>query len=428
MTLQSKSLFSLDYQTLFQVLPGRYMVFTPDLTIVAVSDDFLRVTSTQRENIIGKEIFSVFPENPDEKNANGKHNFYVSVERVLQNKMPDLMAMQKYDLRRPGDGVYEERYWSLINSPILNAQGNVIFIIQRVEDVTEFVHLKLINQEQDKMVEAFRMRTGEIENELYQHAQELQRAKEAVEIANRELVLKNQELEAFSYSVSHDLRAPVRSIIGFGKILLEDYGENLDAQGKDYLTRMMNAGQKTGQLIDALLQLSRLSRKPIEKNTIDLSAMVKEILNELQQMDPTREVNCKIAHNILTEGDKQFMQIVLQNLIGNAWKYTGRKTKAYIEFGVQKQDHETIYFIRDNGAGFDMSYANKLFGIFQRLHSFAEFEGIGIGLVTAQRIIRRMGGRIWAEGVVDQGATFFFTLTETKKLKVHPNEKSSVTS
>ena len=220
----------------------------------------------------------------------------------------------------------------------------------------------------------------------------------------------NKEMESFSYSVSHDLRAPLRSIDGFSQILLEDYADRLDGEGKDALRRVRNAATGMAELIDALLALSRLSRIELRTERIDLSALAQAITEEMRRSEPDRTVEFVIAPAVVVEGDRTLLKAALGNLLGNAWKYTQPRTSSHIEFGRVERDNDTVYFVRDNGVGFDMAYVGKLFGAFQRLHRQSEFGGTGVGLATVQRIIHRHGGRAWAEAAVDQGATFYFTL------------------
>ena len=226
----------------------------------------------------------------------------------------------------------------------------------------------------------------------------------------RDLAAANQELEAFSYSVSHDLRAPLRSIDGFSQILLEDYEAVLDKTGRDYLGRVRAASEKMAGLIDDILRLSRVSRSEIEATTVDLSAMANDVVRELLEEQPNRKVVCAFAPGLVCQADRQLLHIAFVNLFGNALKYSSHREETRLQFGAFDQDGETVYFIRDNGAGFDMLYADKLFGAFQRLHTNADFPGSGIGLAIVDRIIRKHGGRIWAESAPEQGATFFFTL------------------
>ncbi|HET6466557.1 MAG TPA: ATP-binding protein [Nitrospiria bacterium] len=227
---------------------------------------------------------------------------------------------------------------------------------------------------------------------------------------NTQLEAANKELEAFSYSVSHDLRAPLRHIDGFSQILLEDYNGKLDEEGQKYLQRVRGASQQMAQLIDDMLNLSRITRAEMHRGAVDLSRMAEEVAEALKKTQPERKVEIRIEQGLKAEGDERLLRVMLNNLLGNAWKYTGKRSQARIEFGRANHDSRTAYFIRDNGAGFEMTYVQKLFGAFQRLHSEMEFPGTGIGLATVKRIIHRHGGQIWAEGAVDKGATFYFTL------------------
>ena len=233
---------------------------------------------------------------------------------------------------------------------------------------------------------------------------------ELVKERTSELAAVNTELEAFSYSVSHDLRAPLRSIIGFSQILRDMYAEKLDPTGKDYLGRIAAGGRKMDELINALLGLSRVSRVDIKSVRVDLSALARNIANDLRTAEPARNVEVIIADNLSAVCDERLMIIALENLFGNSWKFTGKRSQAVIEFGRIDGDCGPAYFIKDNGAGFDNRHAGMLFTSFQRLHTEEEFSGTGIGLATVKRIISRHGGKIWAEGKVGKGATVFFTL------------------
>ncbi len=222
----------------------------------------------------------------------------------------------------------------------------------------------------------------------------------------------NKELEAFSYSVSHDLRAPLRSISGFAEVLIEDYEDGLDHEGRDYLGRIRDASQRMAQLIDDLLDLSRLTRGELTRERIDLSLLACEIATELRKSQPERQAEFVIAPGMRVDGDPRLVRTLLSNLLGNAWKYTGKHASARIEVGRAAADENgaAVHYVRDDGAGFDMAYADKLFGAFQRLHGMKDFPGTGVGLATVQRIVNKHGGRVWAESAVEQGATFYFTL------------------
>ena len=220
----------------------------------------------------------------------------------------------------------------------------------------------------------------------------------------------NKELESFSYSVSHDLRAPLRGIDGFSRILQKDFTETLNEQVLDYLARIRKASQTMGQLIDDMLKLSRITRAEMNIEKVNLSEIVSTITNEFKELNPNHKAEFVIESNIVVSGDKNLLRIAMQNLISNAWKYSSKNDSIKIEFGKTIQEDSTVYFIRDNGVGFNMKYVNKLFGAFQRLHSVSEFEGTGIGLATVNRIIVKHGGSIWAEAEINKGASFYFKL------------------
>ena len=227
---------------------------------------------------------------------------------------------------------------------------------------------------------------------------------------NLELEDVNKELEAFIYSVSHDLRAPLRTMAAFVSFLFEEYAERLDEQGNDYLTRISQSSAKMSRLIEDLLNLSKLSRQEIKRTEVDLSALARSIVSGHREANPGRKVEVSIEDGVTALADPSLTEIVLSNLIGNAWKFTSKTAKARIEFGTLEKDGKTVYYVRDNGAGFDPQYASKMFQPFHRFHSGDEFDGTGIGLSIVERIIRRLGGRVWAEGEVGKGATMYFTL------------------
>ena len=397
----------LDFRLFFEQGPNLYVALTTELIIVAASDAYLRATMTERDAILGRSIFDVFPDNPDDPTTTGVRNLRNSLERVLKTGMPDTMAMQKYDIRKPESegGKFEERYWSPVITPVFGANGKIAYIMIRAEDVTEFVRLKQREIENDKAAKKLRGYAERVEAEIFLRAREVQEA-------NRRLAAANEELEAFSYSVSHDLRAPLRSIDGFSLALIEDCGDRLDEDAKGCLRKVRDAAQFMGRLIDDLLALAHVTKVEIEYGPVDLSKLAKETIDRLKKADPNRNCEIVIAENLAENGDPRLLGIVLDNLLGNAWKFTSKRPDPHIEFGHAVEAGKPFYFVRDNGAGFDMTYLDKLFQPFQRLHAPTEFEGTGIGLATVQRIIHRHRGHIWAVGEVGKGATFYFSLGE----------------
>jgi signal transduction histidine kinase len=270
-----------------------------------------------------------------------------------------------------------------------------------------FNHMLGRIEEQNRALQGSKL---ELEQRVADRTRELEERNEELRRNAAELLAANTELDAFAYSVSHDLRAPLRSIDGFSQVLLEDYAPRLDEAGRDYLQRVRAASQRMATLIDDLLKLARVTRSEMRTEAVDMSAIAQDIVADLQRATPDRPVEFAIASGLNARGDSRLLRVALENLLRNSWKYTGNQSQPRIEFGVADGNGERVFMVRDNGAGFDMKYADKLFGVFQRLHTTSEFEGTGVGLATVRRIITRHGGRIWAEGVVDQGATFYFTL------------------
>ncbi len=404
----------LQFRALFESLPGLYLVLTPDLKIVAVSDAYLKATMTRREAILGHGLFEIFPDNPDDPAANGTSNLRASLNRVLQSSRPDTMAIQKYDVRRP-DGVFEERYWSPVNSPVLGADHRIEYVIHRVEDVTDFVQQK---QPSAHGGDGMRER---MEAEIFRSSQEVQ-------AANQQLRALNAELEAFSYSVSHDLRAPLRHIDGFADMLANHSGEMLDDKGRRYLRTISDSAKRMGTLIDDLLVFSRMGRAEMRRTKVDLQALAQEVIRELESETAGRQVIWKRGELPVVDGDPALLRQVLINLLANAVKYSRPRDPAVIEIYGTDGPGEKIICVRDNGVGFDMTYAHKLFGVFQRLHRSEEFEGTGIGLANVRRIITRHGGRTWAEGRISEGAAIYFSLPAGPQSSVSTQHSAPVST
>lgn len=359
------------FRAVLESAPDAVIISDTEGKIVLANAQVERLFGYKRDNLIGHPVEMLMPARF--RNGHKGHRTKYAEEPKARGMG---VGQTLYGLRADGS----EFPVSISLSPAETESG--ILVIADIRDVT--------NQQQ-------------IENRIKELNARLTRD-------NTELAALNKELESFSYSVSHDLRAPLRAIDGFSQALQEDYEERLDDAGKGYLTRIRQAAQRMGQLIDDLLRLSKVTRANMDPQDVDLTELAQDIAANLQMSDPSRAAEFQIAPNMKTRGDAQLLQIALENLLGNAWKFTGNRNPARIEFGTTSQGKETTYFIKDNGAGFDMAYVGQLFGAFRRLHDARTFPGTGIGLATVQRIIHRHAGRIWAEAAVDQGATFYFTL------------------
>lgn len=440
-----------DFQVLFEAVPALFLVIKPDTdyTILAASDAYLDAMGRKREETIGRPLFKVFLPNRDDPAASANKLIDKSIKTILKNKVSDIMPLVKYDVPIPGSkGALEEHYWAASNSPVLNKKNEVICIIHRTENVTETFLA------QRKAVEEIRMAQAEIaEKSLFiksnqerinrimdtllkytvldfrQHiaisdkgdeldaiavglntlSEELENHIQQLESTGTQLESVNKELESFSYSVSHDLRAPLRAIDGYARIMEEDYGKTLDDEGKRLLGVIQYNAKRMGTLIDDLLAFSRLGKKELQRSTINMSELVEAALFDINKSTNSK-AKIKIGTLHPLKGDYSLINQVMMNFISNAIKYSSKKENPVVEISSDIKDGQVIYSVMDNGVGFNMDYSHKLFGVFQRLHTMDEFEGTGVGLAIVKRVINKHGGRVWADSIPGKGATFYFSI------------------
>jgi len=410
-------------EKLLESAPDAMVITNHAGTIIMINAQTERLFGFRREEIIGKKVEFLIPERYRKVHSHHRDGY------IANPKVRGMgVGMELFGKRRDGTEFPVE----ISLSPVKIADEDSIIVISAIRDISKQVEwkaeIKRLNENLEELVKerteklelsllnemAARNENARIatENErLYREVQETNSELEQ-RVAKRTLALEtiNKELEAFSYSVSHDLRAPLRSIDGFCNKILKEYGHLLDEKGRDYFGRVRNASQKMGQLIDDLLKLSRISRVEMAVEKTNLSELAETIITELKAAFPERKALIDIQPEMIANADRNLMLIALQNLLSNAWKYSRNQPISRIEFGTCLRDNEPVFFVGDNGVGFDMKYVHKLFGAFQRLHGSTEFEGTGIGLATVQRIIQRHHGTIWAESEINKGATFFFTL------------------
>lgn len=411
-----------DFRLLFQAAPGLYLVLDPNLQIVAVSDAYLRATMTKRDEILGRGIFDVFPDNPEDPSATGVRNLRTSLERVLREKVPDAMAVQKYDIRRPESegGAFEQRHWSPVNSPVLGPDNEVLYIIHRVEDVTEFVRLRQQEIAHEKLTADLRTRTGTMESEIYRRAAEVQEANRRLEATNRELIKAKDEAERgskfkdqFLSTMSHELRTPLNAVLGFSDLLADDRYGPLNERQKRYVGHIHTGGRHLLSLINDILDLSKIEagRMELAVESLAVDAVFGEVLSVMRPLGDKKShtLTNRAQTGLTVRADATRLRQVLMNLLGNAIKFT--PDGGFIELKAFAVRGDVRIEVRDSGPGIVPEEQKRIFEAFYRLReSGSRTEGTGLGLAITHRLVELHGGELSLDSEVGHGSCFFFML------------------
>ena len=422
MTSSSFSSTPPSFQALFQSTPGLYLVLAPDLAIVAVTDAYLHATMTKREDILGRGVFDVFPDNPNDPSATGVRNLRTSLQRVLLGKTSDAMAVQKYDIRKPESegGGFEERYWSPVNSPVLGPNGEVLYIIHRVEDVTEFIRLKHQELAQEKVAEELRTHAGRMEAEIYQRAAEVQEANRRLEATNQELLRAKEEAERgsrfkdqFLSTMSHELRTPLNAVLGFSDLLADEAYGPLNDRQRRYVEHIHTGGKHLLTLISDILDLSKIEagRMELTNESLRVETIFGEVLSVMRPLagKKSQSLSKNSKPGLMVRADSVRFKQVLMNLLGNAIKFTPKGGS--IELGAHLAGGRVRVEVRDNGPGIPPAEQQRIFEAFYRLReSGKKTEGTGLGLAITHRLVELHGGELTLDSELGKGSCFYFSL------------------
>lgn len=410
----------IDYKILFETSSGLCLILDPQFTIIAVTEAYLAATMTVRENILNRNIFEVFPDNPDDLKANSVSNLRASLQRVLKNKTADSLAIIKYDIKKPESegGAFEVRYWNPINSPVLDSENKVKYIIHKVEDVTEFVNLKQQGLEQEQLNENLKTLAQNLDRELLQKSKQILQGNIDLQETNEELLNKtaellrsNEELSQFAATAAHDIKAPFRSVSGYLEIIRAKFAaQSQDPEILEAFERIGAARLRIAALLDGLLQFAQIAQSNESFKEVDLKKVLDEVLLNMEYniKESKAKVIIKDELPILKGEHFQLVQL-FQNLIANAIKFHGEDAPEIIISAMAAKEHYS-FSVQDNGIGINPKYFNKIFKVFERLNSRDEYSGSGLGLAICKRIVTRHNGKLWVESEVGKGTVFFFTL------------------
>jgi signal transduction histidine kinase len=436
----------IDYSNVFRNAPAPFLLIAADpplFTILDANEAYLAATLTSLDRIRGKGIFEAFPDNPDDPNPQSCAMLRGSLKKVIASRQPHELPEMKYDVPLQNGG-FEVKYWKPLHTPIFAADGSVTYILQKVQDVTAQIGLRRTMtadaekaaaeiEEKSTMIKESSERINVVLEAMLRYTtmdfseklavsergdeldaiiaglnsliEELDNYTNLLKRANKDLENANAELDSFSYSVSHDLRAPLRAINGYSQLLLEDCNDQLDDNGKKIVTVIIRNAAKMGALIDDLLKFARVAKQNLTRVELNMEDIVKTVMRDFEG-----ESEFRLNTILPARGDGSMLQQVWANLVSNAVKYSRDSKEPFAEIGSYNEGPMNVYYIKDNGTGFNMKYYDKLFGVFQRLHSPSQYEGTGVGLALVQRIVRKHGGEVWAHSVEGEGATFYFSL------------------
>lgn len=416
----------INHKKIFELVTDLYIILSTDLIILDVNRALEKASMKTKEELIGHYLFEVFPDNPNDKTANGVSNLSKSLQSVLTQKKSHTMAVQKYDIQRP-DGIFEVRYWSPVNTPVLNSENEIEYIIHRVQDVTEYMLLKKENDTRDLLTEGLQKKVDEMEVEIIQRSTEIQKlnfelekkVKERTETLlkreitlaeqNRKLQNQNKELEQFTYITSHDLQEPLRSLISFSELLEKEFSDKLDGNGAIYIDFITKSSKRMRALVKGLLDYSRIGNNK-ELVETDCNQIINDVQDDMTSIIQESEAKITIDTLPVLKCYPTEMRQLFQNLISNAIKFRKKDSIPEIKISVTENQNNWIFSVQDNGIGIDQKDIHKLFIIFKRLNNRDEYEGTGIGLAHCKKIVELHGGTIWANAELNKQSTFTFII------------------
>lgn len=416
----------INHKKIFELVTDLYIILSTDLIILDVNRALEKASMKTKEELIGHYLFEVFPDNPNDKTANGVSNLSKSLQSVLTQKKSHTMAVQKYDIQRP-DGIFEVRYWSPVNTPVLNSENEIEYIIHRVQDVTEYMLLKKENDTRDLLTEGLQKKVDEMEVEIILRSTEIQKlnfelekkVKERTEtLLKREITLaeqnqklqnQNKELEQFTYITSHDLQEPLRSLISFSELLEKEFSDKLDGNGAIYIDFITKSSKRMRALVKGLLDYSRIGNNK-ELVETDCNQIINDVQDDMTSIIQESEAKITIDTLPVLKCYPTEMRQLFQNLISNAIKFRKKDSIPEIKISVTENQNNWIFSVQDNGIGIDQKDIHKLFIIFKRLNNRDEYEGTGIGLAHCKKIVELHGGTIWANAELNKQSTFTFII------------------